>query len=264
MSGLLIGFVILVTTIFSFVGTISCCVLIGMMMGSLRDSRGTAIPVSLIFPMVTIALLQYPAPAVSLQKATSLAALCFAVFWAMYWLTRGLMLLESTGKPSSRRTTRSSASQAAEATSGVHERHAGGISGTPGLADAVQGRDGNQDVALTKLQGKWVSLTSRGQENSYEEVLEFNQETFQLEWTDARGRFQAGWAGSVRCGTMGPFNTITMFNVTSHASVGAAPPWDGEQTWIYRLNTGTLFIASQFGEGSSQEPAIGLYRKADD
>ena len=263
---ILVGFVVLVTVVFSFAGTIMSCVMLGMMMGSLRSSVGTAVPVSALFPIVTVALLQYPIPAVSLSRALALAALCFAVFWVMYASTRAMMFLESGGKSSSTQRARNleasvehnspevSGGSAAETTSPL-----------PTAAALPLNMQCPADAALGQLQGRWIRqpLAGVGNHAAAGEAIEIHQRTFLIHRKDAAGCLQACTAGSVTCEMLGPFRTL---HLSSLKALGPGDPGLAsgatDQTWIYRLHTEMLTIASQFGDDSSLPPMVGVYRKA--
>ncbi len=87
--------VALVTVLFSLVGTLSCCVLVGMMCGASRRWRWQVALVSLTFPAALAAL--HPIPKIGLpwHEAVRFSLICFGTFWATYLVTWGLMRLEA-------------------------------------------------------------------------------------------------------------------------------------------------------------------------
>lgn len=95
----LVGVTVLLTVLFSFLGTLTVAVVAGLVMGAGRRWRWSAIPVSLVFPAVIFGLsacfkIQLPP-----EKVHLIALVCGAAFWAVYGMTFGLHLLEQ--KPES-------------------------------------------------------------------------------------------------------------------------------------------------------------------
>ena len=85
---LVIATVALLTVLFSFLGTISCAALLGMMFSSIRQGKWKVIGISLVFPVVSFTLSRSLGP----EKNLLLASLCFGVFWCCYLLTCGMLV----------------------------------------------------------------------------------------------------------------------------------------------------------------------------
>ena len=254
---MLMGFVVLLTALFSFVGTITCCVLFGMMLGGVRGSKWSAVSVSVLLPVVTVALLQFPAPAVSWQKALTLAALCFATFWVMYFLTRCLTSSERKSNlaahvaknptpPMQRENSRAGASRVSEAFL---------LSSASRVASSLAQPD------LAGLQGQWVSRRQPGHALGYSEAMEFTGEKLSFKRTDSDGNLQLCWEGSVKCESLGPFKTIKVFKLNTHPGSNSDDSTESGQTWVYRVNAQTLTIALQFETGCDGNPISKEYRK---
>ena len=81
---------------FSFLGTILCAVMFGMMVGFSKKWKWQFILISLLFPAALMASLHVSSSksALSLPESIRLASVCFGTFWATYLATRGLFLLE--------------------------------------------------------------------------------------------------------------------------------------------------------------------------
>ena len=65
--------VALVTVLFNFVGTLSCCVLVGMMCGASWRWQWQMVPVSLAFPAVLLALAPIPKVGLPLHETIQLS-----------------------------------------------------------------------------------------------------------------------------------------------------------------------------------------------
>jgi hypothetical protein len=87
-------FVTLLSFIFSFLGTIFCAAIAGMMLGATRQARVLAIPTSIIFPAVIFALLRGMKSDLPLGKVTELAVACFGAFWLIFGLATALVACE--------------------------------------------------------------------------------------------------------------------------------------------------------------------------
>jgi hypothetical protein len=90
----IVAFVAFLTFAFSFLGTILCAVVIGMMMGASRHPKWQSIPVSLIFPALVLLLLRLSRTELAHEQINAVAALCFGAFWLTYGLTFVLRSVE--------------------------------------------------------------------------------------------------------------------------------------------------------------------------
>src|SRR5437763_1583738 len=80
----IIAFVVLLSLIFSFVGTIICAGAAGMMMGATRMPRLASAAVSLIFPGVVIGVLRLSGAELEDRQILFLGVLCFVLYWSLY------------------------------------------------------------------------------------------------------------------------------------------------------------------------------------
>ena len=87
-------FVTLLSFIFSFLGTIMCAVLAGMMLGATRQARLFALPTSVIFPGVIFTLLRSTKTDLSSGQVTGLAVVCFGAFWLTFLVAVALVSCE--------------------------------------------------------------------------------------------------------------------------------------------------------------------------
>ena len=151
--------VVLLTLLFTVLGTITCAVLTGMMMAAARHQRWQTIPVSAVFPGVVIALIGLAKVDLEGQQRIVLPALCFGAFWFTYLVTRGIVRLET--KP-------------------------GGVSDTliPAQPEKIVS-EAVKELKLENLQGKWIFEGANG---NVGRILEVAGDTFSLSEVDAGGR----------------------------------------------------------------------------
>jgi hypothetical protein len=90
----LVGVTVVLTVLFSFLGTLTGAVVAGVMLGSARRWQWKAIPVSLVFPAVILGLSHYSKIELPPEKVYLIALVCGAAFWAVYGMTFSLHILE--------------------------------------------------------------------------------------------------------------------------------------------------------------------------
>lgn len=242
----LVFFVVLLTAIFSFLGTLTCCVLVGMMMGSARGSRAYAIPVSLVFPAVTMALFLFPEPSVPIPKAVSLSGLGFGAFWVTYAVTFAVIALEGRGSGQDARASTSALALASTA------------SGDPAPAGSVSAPADTScaeppiDAPLAELQGRWEYCNGTAGRDRW---LGFHRDRLRFERLGPGGRPEFDWEGTVTCDVLGPFKTMRVSHPPSRP--------EAVETWIYCVTGGTLIIASRL-DGNPAGPArLDHYQRVD-
>jgi len=106
----LVAVVGLLTLLFSLLGTISCAVIVGVMMGASRRWRWQTLPISIVFPAVIVTLSRVSKTELDWRQTMQMALLCFGVFWATHLVTYLLMFLERPPEnpaPNNSRTTTS-------------------------------------------------------------------------------------------------------------------------------------------------------------
>lgn len=87
-------FVALLTFIFSFLGTIFCAALAGMMLGAFKTLRWQSAALSFLFPGVIIAMLRGARADLPEGQILFLGAACFGTFWLTYGTALCLKALE--------------------------------------------------------------------------------------------------------------------------------------------------------------------------
>jgi hypothetical protein len=93
-------FVVLLSFTFSFLGTIFCAALAGMMLGALGTHRWRAIPVSFLFPLTIFMLLKGMRTALGERQVLLVSLACFSIFWLTYALAAALFVFERKRQPS--------------------------------------------------------------------------------------------------------------------------------------------------------------------
>jgi hypothetical protein len=96
-------FVFLLSFTFSFLGTIFCAAVGGMMLGAVRGYRWQSIPVSLLFPGVILVLLKGMRTELGDRQVLLVALACFGIFWLTYGVAAALFVVEGRGKAPSAR-----------------------------------------------------------------------------------------------------------------------------------------------------------------
>src|SRR5215472_10595858 len=97
-------FLALLTIIFSFLGTLFCAALGGMMMGATKASGKLSLPFSVLCPGILFALLRFQKSELPERQIIVLMVLCLAAFWAIYVVSAAVMAHEQkeaspNGKP---------------------------------------------------------------------------------------------------------------------------------------------------------------------
>ena len=80
----LAGVTVLLTLLFSFLGTLSITVVMGVIMGSTRRWQWQSLPVSLVFPTVMLGLSHYSKIEVPQERVNLIALVCVLAFWGVF------------------------------------------------------------------------------------------------------------------------------------------------------------------------------------
>lgn len=75
---------VLLTLLFSFLGTLSMTVVMGVIMGSARRWRWQSLPVSVVFPAVILGLSHYSKIEVPQERVNLIALVCVIAFWGVF------------------------------------------------------------------------------------------------------------------------------------------------------------------------------------
>jgi len=174
----LVAVVGLLTLLFSLLGTISCAVIVGVMMGASRRLRWQALPISIVFPAVIVSLSQVSKTELDWSHTIKMASLCFGVFWATHVVTYLLMFLERP--PESQAT---NLPQPATASAGTTQ---------PDVVAAC---------CLEDLRGKWHCETTAPDGQTQEKIMIIGEHEFSLSQKTGDGqrllaRGKVEWLGN--------------------------------------------------------------------
>lgn len=191
LGAIVIG-VVLLSVIFTFLGTITCAVLVGMMMGAFKGARWFSVLVSLVFPAVIFGMVRGAKVELTQQQVILLAALCFGVFWVTYLVSAVLFFCEQKGKNSSK--------LPAPAPQQKTLAQGGQIAATVCVpaADLRGSTAAASESCLEQLQGNWVCEASSVGEPLYKKVIQIKEAKLELRAVDASGRTTLLATGDVR------------------------------------------------------------------
>jgi len=255
---LLVSFVALVTFVFSFVGTILCGALVGMMVGFNRQWRWPFVLVSLVFPATLLASLHVSKTDLTLRENVLLSLVCFGAFWVTYLLTRGLSYFEQQGARV--------AAAARDAASGAGaERGPLARAGPPigSLAAASAGPlEPREALGLAELQGTWSRETAAPDGKPCKKVIEIARAALALSLIDRTGKVRFLARGDATLEMVGTFKMVKV----SHWETRPSAFPDGElglpNRWIYRVVGDRLTVAMDFEEtAGGRQPLVETYVK---
>lgn len=184
-------FVVLLTLIFNFLGTILCAVLGGMMLGAMKQARWHAIPGSLLLPTVLLILLRVTKAELSPLQSHVLALVCFGAFWLMFVLSAALVSFERKAQASPVCRSEAAAApgvrRALDPAGQATSRHSAAVVSLA-AAHKLTGQ-----LALAELQGKWLFEPSGPNGHAHKKVMEIREDKLVLRILDPDGRvrFQA-------------------------------------------------------------------------
>jgi hypothetical protein len=190
-------FVLLLTFIFSFLGTIFCSVLAGMMLGAMKPHRWYSVPISLLFPVAISVMLRAMKAELPERQIDLLSLLCLGSFWLAFFLAALLVSAEQKAR-------RAAVTGPGEPSQPAAPRETGSVAGhapadcrmaAPIKAVSTESADG---LTLARLQGRWWWKPANGNREVHEKVLEIKDHDLVLKEVDGAG--QVCWAawGTVR------------------------------------------------------------------
>lgn len=196
--GAIVLCVVLLSLLFTFLGTITCAVLAGMMMGAFKGAKCFSVSVSLVFPAVIFGMARGAKVELSPHQITLLAVLCFGTFWVTYVVSAFVFFHEQKGKKPARRQ----------------------VSELPPEASAQSGPVAATDHApaelcLGQLQGSWVCEPSSPGEALCKKVLQIKDARLELRAIDASGHITLLAAGDVTLQRMQASHALVVPSATS-------------------------------------------------
>ena len=186
----LVSFVLLLTFIFSFLGTIFCAVLAGMMLGAMKPHRWYSVPISLLFPVSISLVLRAMKADLPERQINLLSLLCLGAFWLAFFLAAALVSAEQKA-----RTTPGPRPGPPSPAAPPQERQPAGERAAPmrwmaAPREAVCAR--RAGLTLERLQGTWRRKAATGNGEAHEDVLEIKGRDLVLKEVDGAGRVH--WA----------------------------------------------------------------------
>ena len=171
--GLVLIFVGLLTVVFSFLGTLFCAAMGGLMMGATRVSKRLAVSFSLLCPGILLMTLRLQRSELPGRQVVVLAELVLGAFWALYLVARVVAACEQ--KQPSVHPLASPAQPAAD----FEAARVVGPAAQPAAGPVLR---------LTELEGKWRSENSEGEGSRPQRVLEIRNGSLALGTVDAQGQ----------------------------------------------------------------------------
>ena len=187
-------FVGLLTLIFSFLGTIMCAVLAGMMLGATKLGRWQTLALSLIFPAVIFIVLRTSKADLAGRQIEVISLVCFAAFWLTYIVAAALITYEHQGQ----------GSRASGVTGGTTQLSKIGSACRTATEVAVQPapevvQQPARGLTLEVLQGTWCCTAGcNGQRR--DKTMHIQQETVILSVADSAGRIRIVTRAEIRVG----------------------------------------------------------------
>jgi hypothetical protein len=204
-------FVGLLTFIFSFLGTIFCAALAGMMLGAFKNLRWQSVPFSFLFPAVIVSVLRVTRAELAPNQVMVLAVCAFGAFWLTYVAGAFLLAFERKNQP------------VRAVPSLDHSTAPAGFGGAAGSSLALKPAAGLQvtglqpqvELSLGALEGKWLFETPTNHHAHPEKVLEFNKQKLVLRVTEPGGNVSLMAECRVKLDGWGDRRTVTF---AGHAS----------------------------------------------
>ena len=168
-----VGFLALLTFIFSFLGTIFCAGLTGMMLGAAKCRIWKSFLCSLVFPSVLITLMLVSRSELPPSRLVLLAGLSNLSFWLTFAGAAALIAFEARGRNAgAAAAVDPTLSQQSLAAVGGNEPHGGG---------AVT----HGELTLEQLQGVWSCRPSAASTETFVKTMEIIEDKLTLQFRTA-------------------------------------------------------------------------------
>jgi hypothetical protein len=207
-------FVVLLSYIFSFLGTIFCAALAGMMLGALPTQKWHSIPISIIFPLVIFGLLRGMKTELAGTQVLVIATICFSAFWLAYVVARALFFYEQT-KPAQS----DSQAQPGLGFTAVPVSETSIPRAVPGAAEAC---GTNGAFSLEMLQGNWLQ-DIHAQARVETRRLSLENENLTLSVVDSTDRIKVLARATVKLCTVDSAPTLLISEAEMPAPATTAP-----------------------------------------
>jgi hypothetical protein len=200
--GVIVLSVILLSVLFTFLGTITSAVLAGMMMGAFKGVKWFSVVVSLVFPGVIFGMARWAKVELTPQQIAWLALLCFGTFWATYFVSAFVFFCEQKDRKPAR-----APAPASQAETWTQARQVAVTSGTA-VAETLGSTELGRESCLDQLQGAWVCEGSGAGHSLSRKVIQIKESKLELKAIDNRGRMTLLASGNVTLQSSRPSRTF--------------------------------------------------------
>jgi len=251
--------VALVTLLFSFLGTIACAALVGMMAGATRQWRWQIILASLVFPAVITAFTHFTKTNLTSQQNLVLPLVCFGAFWLTYFLTCALAYFEKKDDPSAEPAIKPAGrTEASQFLSTAKTQVEDNVITAPLAVRTAP----SLETDLAELQGTWAWESPAVNGHFCKKIIEVACDKLDLRIVGVDGQARVLCHGDVKLEGLGPFKILTVVNLRANPSVICAERSELPGKWIYRIAGKRLFLASNLdARANGQESTIETYIK---
>jgi len=201
LGSVLVFFVVLLTLVFSFLGTIICAALAGMMMGSTKPSRWLSLPTSLVFPAVIFTVLQVTRAELLGRQIILVTLLCFGAFWLTYFMAFWLMAFERNQQTASLQ-------YPGVQPALTHRRNTAG-DGSAAVPPASSAEP-VVELKLEELQGKWSCELAGSDGRPQKRVIEITGGRLVLRALDPNGRVRSCASANLKLESQGSSKTLVV------------------------------------------------------
>jgi hypothetical protein len=194
----IVCFVVLLSFAFTFLGTLTCAVLTGLMMGAFKGARWFSVSISLVFPGVILGMFRSARVELTQQQIILLAVVCFGVFWVTYLVSAVVLFCEQRDRKSSKPPAPAPQQEALALGGQVAVTGCAPAAETPGAAVLVK------ESYLEELQGNWVCEASSASQPLYKKMIQIEETKLELRAIDASGRMTLLARGDVTLQSLRP------------------------------------------------------------
>jgi hypothetical protein len=196
--GAIVLCVVLLSLLFTFLGTITCAVLVGMMMGAFKGAKWFSVCVSLVFPAVILGLARGAKVELTPQQVSLLAVLCFGTFWVTYLVSAFVFFHEQKDRKLVRCPAHAPQERAWPNSSQVVS------TSRPGAAGVREPGEPAEESCLEQLQGAWVCEASGGRPPPGRRIIWIKESELELQAVDSNGRITVLARGDVTLQSLKP------------------------------------------------------------
>jgi hypothetical protein len=189
--GAIVCLVVFLSFLFTVLGTITCAVLAGMMLGALKGAKWFSASVSFVFPGVVFGLVRLAKVELTPEHVLLLGGLCFGVFWVTYLVSAYVWFCEQSERDSSKPPAPAMQSQPL----GPGEPVA--APGYEPAAEPLGATVPTRESWLEQLQGNWVCEAAGASEPRHKKFIQIKEAQLELKTIDARGQMTLLTTGEV-------------------------------------------------------------------